>query len=73
MQWLQDNTKDCECDQMRFGPDEKLRRFRKDEAIDVATVISCRRCYVPVGLHDVCLHIRPTEKRSDEKFARQIS
>ena len=62
VKWLHDNTVDCACDQIRFGPDEKLQRFKKEDkeaAIDVTTVISCRRCYVPVGLHEVCLHSSP--------------
>ena len=44
--WLRDNTTECACDTIRFGPDDKLQR---GDLIDTTTVILCRRCYVPVG------------------------
>ena len=50
LQWLQTNTVECACT-TPFGPDENLRRG----TIDLTTSISCRRCYVPLGLHDVRL------------------
>ena len=50
LQWLQTNTVECACT-TPFGPDENLRRG----TIDLTTSIACRRCYVPLGLHDVRL------------------
>ena len=48
--WLQDNTVDCACS-TPFGPDETLQRG----TIDLTTSIACRRCFVPLGLHNVRL------------------
>ena len=50
LQWLQTNTVECACT-TPFGPDENLQRG----TIDLTTSIACRRCYVPLGLHDVRL------------------
>ena len=50
LQWLQTNTVECACT-TTFGPNENLRRG----TIDLTTSIACRRCYVPLGLHDVRL------------------
>ena len=50
LQWLQTNTVECACS-TPFGPDENLQRG----TIDLTTSIACRRCYVPLGLHDVRL------------------
>ena len=50
LQWLRTNTVECACT-TPFGPDENLQRG----TIDLTTSIACRRCYVPLGLHDVRL------------------
>jgi len=51
LQWLQINTVECACT-TPFGPDENLQRG----TIDLTTSLACRRCYVPLGLHDVLDH-----------------
>ena len=51
MEWLQDNTVECACEH-RYGSDESKRH---GETIDAATEITCRRCFVPIGLHPVRL------------------
>ena len=51
VEWLRKKTVPCKC-QPAFGCEETLRRG----AIDVESVISCRRCYVPVSLQPVRLH-----------------
>ena len=50
LEWLRTNTVECACT-TPFGPDENLQRG----TIDLTTSIACRRCYVPLGLHDVRL------------------
>ena len=50
LQWLQANTVECACS-TPFGPNETLQRG----TIYLTTSIACRRCYVPLGLHDVRL------------------
>ena len=50
LQWLQANTVECACS-TPFGPDESLQRG----TIDLTTSIACRRCFIPLGLHDVRL------------------
>ena len=50
LRWLQTNTVEC-VRTTPFGPDENLQRG----TIDLTTSIACRRCYVPLGLHDVRL------------------
>ena len=50
VKWLAENVDECACDEITFGTDEKLQR---GETIDAETVVLCRRCYVPVGLHAV--------------------
>ena len=57
--WLQDNTVECACEELRFGPDEKLQR---GQTIDADTVIHCRRCYVPLGIRDVRLLSRTAHR-----------
>ena len=49
LRWLKDNTVKCVCT-ISFGPDEQKQRG----VIDADTVLLCRRCYVPLGLHQVC-------------------
>ena len=54
VEWLRDNTVECAC-ALPFGCDDA---HRTGGVIDAETQISCRRCFVPIGLHDV-LHCRP--------------
>ena len=49
VEWLRDNTVQCACEH-RYGADETKRR---GEVIDADTEITCRRCFVPIGLHPV--------------------
>ena len=69
VRWLRDNTTECDCDSaLKFGADEKLAHKKEDKKVDADTVILCRRCFVPVGLHNVCLrtaqpHARGTRAR----------
>ena len=49
VEWLQDNTVECACAD-KYGLDEKKRHC---ETIDAETEITCRRCFVPIGLHPV--------------------
>ena len=51
VEWLQDNTVECACEH-KYGADETKRR---GEVIDAETEITCRRCFVPIGLHPVSL------------------
>ena len=51
VEWLQDNTVECACEH-QYGSDESKRH---GETIDAETEITCRRCFVPIGLHDVSL------------------
>ena len=50
LRWLKNNTVECACP-TPFGPDESLQRG----TVDLTTSIACRRCYVPLGLHNVRL------------------
>ena len=50
LRWLENNTVECACP-TPFGPDESLQRG----TVDLTTSIACRRCYVPLGLHNVRL------------------
>ena len=51
VEWLRDNTVECACEH-KYGSDETKRR---GDVIDVQTEITCRRCFVPIGLHPVSL------------------
>ena len=51
VEWLRDNTVECACEH-KYGADETKRR---GDVIDVQTEITCRRCFVPIGLHPVSL------------------
>ena len=57
--WLRDNTSECACDSsLLFGADEKLAHPKEGGRtimVDTDTVMLCRRCFVPVGLTNVCL------------------
>ena len=51
VEWLQDNTVECACED-KYGCDESKRH---GETIDAETEITCRRCFVPIGLQSVSL------------------
>ena len=51
VEWLRDNTDECACEH-KYGCDESKRRC---ETIDAETEITCRRCFVPIGLQSVRL------------------
>ena len=51
LKWLQNNTVECACED-KYGCDESKRH---GETIDAETEITCRRCFVPIGLHPVRL------------------
>ena len=51
VKWLQDNTVQCACED-KYGCDESKRHC---ETIDAETEITCRRCFVPIGLQSVSL------------------
>ena len=53
VEWLEENTVECDCE-VKYGCDETKRHG--DEAfVNADTELTCRRCFVPIGLHDVSL------------------
>ena len=49
VEWLRDNTVECACE-FKYACDEKKRH---GDTIDAETEITCRRCFVPIGLQEV--------------------
>ena len=52
VKWLQENAVACACDD-RYGCDQTKQHGKIP--ICVETDITCRRCFLPIGLHSVSL------------------
>ena len=64
VKWLQDNTVECACAD-KYGCDESKRHC---ETIDAETEITCRRCFVPIGLKSVSEKVSPCNTRATGQY-----